>query len=188
MKIIRKRMGVLALTVSAFALTLGVSQVQAAGSHGGGHGHGDKHAVDIGTAGDPSKVDRTITIEMYDNYFEPKTLDLKEGETVRFVVVNKGEFVHEFNIATAEMHAAHQKEMMQMMEAGVLEMDRIRHDKMNHGDGHGMKHDHANSALLEPGQTGEIVWRFNTHTKLEFACNVPGHYQAGMAGPIKLSH
>lgn len=188
MKLVRKRTSLVSLALSAVALSLWLSSAQAAGSHDHSHGHSDGPKVDIGSPGDPEKVDRTITIEMYDHYFEPKSLSLKEGETVRFVVINKGEFVHEFNIATAAMHAAHQKEMMQMMDAGVLEADRIRHDMMNHGDGHGMKHDHANSALLEPGQTGEIVWTFNTHAKLEFACNVPGHYESGMAGPIKLSH
>lgn len=184
MKFIRIRTGI--LPVAAIALALG--QAQAAGNHAHSHGHGDRNQVNIGSAGDPARASRTITIDMYDNYFEPKTLDIKEGETVRFVVVNKGEFLHEFNIATAAMHLAHQEEMMAMMDAGVLEMDRIRHDKMDHGDGLGMKHDHANSALLEPGQTGEIVWTFETHAKLEFACNVPGHYQSGMAGPIRLTH
>lgn len=186
MKSIRKRKGALTLAITAIVLSIGISAVQAAGDHK--HGHGEKHAADIGSAGSRTDASRTITIEMYDNYFEPKTLDIEEGETVRFVVVNKGEFVHEFNIATAKMHLAHQKEMMAMMENGMLEIDRIRHDKMDHDDGPGMKHDHANSALLEPGQTGELVWKFDTHAKLEFACNVPGHYQSGMAGPIGLSH
>ena len=53
--------------------------------------------------------------------------------------------------------------------------------------GHGM-HDEPNSVLLEPGKSAEIVWKFPEHAELEFACNVPGHYDAGMQGPIKLSH
>ncbi len=47
-----------------------------------------------------------------------------------------------------------------------------------------MKHDDPNSVLLEPGKTAEIVWTFNETTSLEFACNVPGHYQAGMVGDL----
>lgn len=188
MKCLHIRSVGLTWVISAIVSSLLSSPVLAAGSHGDGHDHAKKPEVNIGMEGDSSKVSRTITILMYDNYFEPKTLSLKEGETVRFKVSNRGEFVHEFNIATAAMHAAHQKEMMGMMESGVLEMDRIRHDKMAHGDGHGMKHDHANSTLLEPGQSGEIVWTFKTHAKLEFACNVPGHYESGMNGSINLSH
>jgi len=39
--------------------------------------------------------------------------------------------------------------------------------------------------LLEPGKSGEVIWKFTKPTKLEFACNVPGHYQSGMVGKIK---
>ena len=45
---------------------------------------------------------------------------------------------------------------------------------------HSMNHSHSNSVLLEPNQTGEIIWKFNSDTKLEAACNVPGHYETGM--------
>jgi uncharacterized cupredoxin-like copper-binding protein len=59
--------------------------------------------------------------------------------------------------------------------------------KMQKTMGHEM-HEEANSVLLEPGKTGEIVWTFPSHAKLQFACNIPGHYQSGMQGEIKLSH
>ncbi|WP_417518573.1 cupredoxin domain-containing protein [Minwuia sp.] len=181
MKIIREHTGLTALVLSVL-IASGLSQATlAAGSHDGGHG------ARTGYEGERSNVSRTINVDMYDNYFEPKSMNLKEGETVLFVVTNKGEFVHEFNIATAEMHAAHETEMMQMMEKGILEVDRINHSMMGHGN-HGMRHDHANSVLLEPGETGEVIWTFDTHAKLEFACNVPGHYGSGMVGKIKLSH
>ncbi|WP_339853719.1 cupredoxin domain-containing protein [uncultured Nisaea sp.] len=156
----------------------------AAGSHGGGH---DKPT---GQAGDPAKVSRTIKIIMKDNYYEPKSLNILEGETVRFVVQNAGEFVHEFNIATAEMHEAHRPEMMMMFEHGVLEPDRINREAakaMQASMGHGM-HEEPNSVLLEPGKTGEVVWTFPKKAKLEFACNIPGHYETGMRGDIRLSH
>ena len=50
-------------------------------------------------------------------------------------------------------------------------------------------HNEPNSILLEPGQTGEITWSFpqGADVDLEFACNVPGHYDAGMAGEIDLT-
>ena len=127
---------------------------------------------------------------MHDNYFEPEKLSFKEGETVRFVVTNKGAFVHEFNIATAAMHRAHAPEMMMMVEHGVLQPDSIDWEAakaMQASMGHGM-HEEANSLLLEPGKSGEIVWTFPRHADLEFACNVPGHYDAGMTGPIQLTH
>ena len=47
-----------------------------------------------------------------------------------------------------------------------------------------MKHDDASSVLMEPGESKEIVWTFSEATDLEFARNVPGHYQADMVGDI----
>ena len=155
----------------------------------GSHGHGGG-AGQIGAPGKPGDVTRTIEVTMYDNYYEPEAISLKEGETVRFVVTNAGAFVHEFNIATGAMHAAHAPEMQMMVEHGVLEPDRINREAARHMQatmGHGM-HDEPNSLLLEPGQSGEIVWAFPDHTELEFACNVPGHYASGMVGDISLTH
>ena len=180
---------VLVAAAVALAVPAMVTPALAAGSHGKGHGHA-AGAVDIGAPGKAADATRTIEVVMHDNYYEPENLTLKEGETVRFVIKNAGEFVHEFNIATAKMHIAHQPEMMMMMEHGVLEPDRINWEaakKMQATMGHGM-HEEANSVLLEPGKTGEIVWTFPSHAELQFACNIPGHYDSGMQGEIKLSH
>ncbi|MEQ8818441.1 MAG: cupredoxin family protein [Thalassobaculum sp.] len=170
--------------VLAAALLLSLSSTaQAAGSHGGGHG-----ASAFGQPAEASAASRTITVTMRDNLFEPESIAVKAGETVRFVLRNEGDFVHEFNIGTAAMHAAHQEEMQMMVEHGVLEPDRINRDrmKMDMGGGKTMQHDDPNSVLLEPGKTGEIVWTFTKATDLEFACNVPGHYDAGMVGKLSI--
>ena len=137
-----------------------------------------------GQPGDPQQVTRTIEVVMRDNYFEPEQLSFAAGETVRLKVRNEGALVHEFNIGTAAMHEAHQMQMM--VEHGVLKGDHIDHEmmEMDMGDGHSMKHDDPNSVLLEPGESKEIVWTFTEKADLEFACNVPGHYQAGMYGDI----
>ena len=37
---------------------------------------------------------------------------------------------------------------------------------------------------VEPGKTGELVWRFTKADKFDFACLVPGHFEAGMQGKI----
>ena len=144
----------------------------------------DKHAVPIGQKGDPARVTTTIEVTMTDNSYEPAAITVRPGETVRFVIRNAGELVHEFNIGTREQHLAHREEMTMMIETGVLEADRINHDRMGHGSG-AMKHDDPNAVLLEPGETGEIVWTFPDTQKLQFACNVPGHYDAGMMGHIR---
>jgi uncharacterized cupredoxin-like copper-binding protein len=178
----------IAVAVVTLAVSNPLSDAQAQMKHGGGHGSGHG-TTEIGQPGDPSKVSRTVEVVMHDNYYEPETISVEQGETVRFVVKNAGALVHEFNIATAEMHRDHQPEMMMMVEHGVLEADRINMEaaaKMQASMGHGM-HDAANSALLEPGKTGEVIWTFGKSTELEFACNIPGHYDAGMMGQIKLT-
>lgn len=152
----------------------------AAGSHGGGHGG------NIGEPGHAEDVSRTIQVEMHDNYYEPESVEVSNGETVRFVIENKGRLVHEFNIGTPEMHEAHQDEMKMMVEHGVIQGGTLNRKmmEMDMGNGHTMKHDDPNSVLLEPGEKQEIVWTFSTKTNLEFACNIPGHYQSGMYGDV----
>ncbi|KAK3586176.1 hypothetical protein CHS0354_013126 [Potamilus streckersoni] len=88
--------------------------------------------IKIGSPGKASAATRTIEVSVFDNYYEPKAIEVKKGETVRFVIKNKGQFVHEFNIGTAAMHAEHQKQMVMMVEHGVLEADKINHNMMRH--------------------------------------------------------
>ena len=162
------------------ALSFASGQIMAAGSHSGGH----DHSYEFGKPGRVTEVDRTIVIVMKENFYEPKSVRVAAGKTIRFKVQNKGELVHEFNIGTRGMHVAHQKEMEMMVEHGVLEADRINYErmKMKMSGGKTMEHDDPNSILLEPGNSDEIIWKFTKATELEFACNVPGHYDAGMVG------
>ncbi|MBD8123185.1 cupredoxin family protein [Pseudomonas lutea] len=146
----------------------------------------------FGHPGDAAKATRTVEVTMGDMYFEPKSLNVKKGETVRFVLVNKGQLLHEFNLGDAAMHAAHQQEMLKMAASGMLTPTGMKHDMagMDHGMAHGdgaMKHDDPNSMLVEPGKTAELTWTFADATGLEFACNIPGHYQAGMVGKVAIS-
>ena len=143
----------------------------------------------IGEKGDPTKVVRVIKVKMYDNYYEPSEFKIKKNQTIKFVVFNHGEFVHEFNIATKEMHLKHQTEMMMMVENEILLADRIDKKKMKElsKKNQSMKHSHSNSVLIEPNKSAEIIWKFNTEAELEAACNVPGHYEVGMIAKINNS-
>tara|TARA_B100001121_G_scaffold215726_1_gene189279 strand:- start:6 stop:509 length:504 start_codon:yes stop_codon:yes gene_type:complete len=140
----------------------------------------------IGEKGNPNNVDRTITIKMYDNYYEPNIIKVKKGETIKFVVQNLGEMVHEYNIATKEMHIKHQPEMQRLVENGILLVDKIDMKKMKEMSkkDHSLSHSHSNSVMVEPNKTGEIIWKFSKNLSLEMACNVPGHYETGMVGKI----
>ena len=140
----------------------------------------------IGEKGKQDEVTREIIVKMYDNYYVPDSFKVNKNETIKFIVENMGELVHEYNIATKEMHVKHQPEMQKMVEMEILLADKIDKKKMREvaKKDHARAHKHANSLLLEPKEKGEIIWKFSSSAKLEIACNVPGHYEAGMVAKI----
>ena len=142
----------------------------------------------IGSKGNVADVTRVIKVVMYDNYYEPSSFQIKEGETIKFEVENAGMLVHEFNIANKMMHMKHQPEMVKMAENGILlafSIDKEKMKKMAKMD-KSMGHSHSNSVLLEPKQKGDIIWKFDNAVNIEVACNVPGHYQAGMIAKVNI--
>lgn len=140
----------------------------ASGDHAGGHG--DDSAV-FGEPADPGEADRTIKVIARDTMsFEPAQVDVKPGETVRFVVENVGDVQHSFTLGTPAGQEAHEKEMQGMaMEDMAGHMD---------NDPTGM--------VVQPGETGRLTWHFDAEGPVEFACHIPGHYPAGMKGRIRI--
>ncbi|PUE40058.1 plastocyanin/azurin family copper-binding protein [Limnohabitans sp. Bal53] len=117
-----------------------------------------------GIAGNPKKASRTIEIRMTDDMrLSPNQIQVKLGETVRLVAVNAGKVLHEIVIGTPQELKAH-AEMMK------------KHP--------GMEHDEPYMAHVDPGKKGDIVWTFNRAGSFEFACLIPGHFEAGMIGRI----
>ena len=169
-------------------------------AHGAGHsaGHNDSgHGMpQVGHPGNPAKADRLIDIVMTDIAYNFSEISVARGETIRFRIRNAGELLHEFNIGTAAMHTAHQQEMQHMVDAGLMDATSFTPPPTPHEDGAmdhesgTMRHDDPNALLLEPGQSGEVTWTFDPlpadNVKLLFACNLPGHYEAGMAGQFRI--
>ncbi len=154
------------------ALLLGVLSTLAA-AHGTDQHGKDKSAAanktqqPWGIAGDAKAAARTINISMTDNMrFVPDHVDVRLGETVKFVIRNEGAMLHEMVIGTRK------------------ELDRHAALMLKFPD---MQHDEPFMAHVPAGQTGEIRWRFNRAGSFEFACLIAGHYQAGMKGSIKVS-
>ena len=135
----------------------------------------------IGKPGKIENVTRIINIKLYDNYFEPKNIQAKKGETILFNIENLGELVHEYSIATKKMHIKHQPEMLELFNKNILTATKIDKEKIK------FVHSHKNSVLLEPQEEKKIIWKFDTTINLQAACNVPGHYEAGMVGDINLN-
>ena len=133
-------------------------------SHANHHAQAPAEQKDWGIAGDPKKAQRTIEIRMSDDMrFAPREIQIKLGETVRLVAVNAGKVLHEIVIGTPQELKAH-AEMMK------------KHP--------GMEHDEPYMAHVDPGKKGDIVWTFNRAGTFEFACLIPGHFEAGMVGRI----
>lgn len=148
-----------------FGLMVVSATALAAPDHGG-HGDHDQ-GVAIGEPGDPAAVARTIEVRMTDTMrFAPERIAVRPGEVIRFVVVNDGVLPHEFVIDTMEGLLAHAGEMR----AGAAHA---------HGD-----EGPTNKVYAEGGESGELVWRFTAKGDIDFACLVPGHFEAGMQGVI----
>ena len=136
------------------------------GSHGG---HASHEAAPFGQPAKAEQATRTVEIVLGDLYYSPASIEVQAGETVRFVLKNEGKLPHEFSLGDAASHAEHQKQMLAMQQMG-----------------HNMVHEDASTASVEPGGQAELTWTFAKAGELQFACNIPGHYQAGMVGQVKV--
>jgi uncharacterized cupredoxin-like copper-binding protein len=133
-------------------------------AHAHGAGAAKKEQTDWGIAGDARQAARSIQVGMHDRMrFTPERIEVRLGETLRFVVRNHGKLMHEFVIGTPQENRKHAELMMKFPD---------------------MEHDEPYMAHVAPGKTGQIVWTFNREGVFEFACLIAGHYQAGMVGTI----
>jgi uncharacterized cupredoxin-like copper-binding protein len=137
--------------------------------------HGPDHAMSGGKPGDPAKVTRTVELVAADNEFSLKSLKVSDGETVRFVVRNDGLDPHEFLIGTNHEHAEHRQMMKAMME---------QQKKGGHTHDMPAMDAHQSGVSVLPGKSAAFVWTFARTPALEFACDIPGHYEDGMHGLI----
>jgi uncharacterized cupredoxin-like copper-binding protein len=129
----------------------------------GGHAMSSK----AGMPGKEVDVTRTINVIADDSMrFTHEAFDIKAGETIKFVVTNQGAINHEFSIATKNEHMAHGKMMMD-------------NPDMHHGPGGGV-------ITIKPGETENLIWKFMASEQVEAACNIPGHYEAGMHSAVNV--
>lgn len=159
--------------IIAYTLILSLVSVTGALAHGDeDHGkneerHDDGHAAALGKPGDPGKVTRSIRVEMSDTMrFKPASIKVKRGETIRFIVRNTGKVKHEMVLGTIEELKEHAVSMRKFPE---------------------MEHADPNQVSVEPGMTGELIWQFTRAGTFDFACLVPGHFEAGMVGKVRVS-
>jgi uncharacterized cupredoxin-like copper-binding protein len=117
-----------------------------------------------GIAGDAKAARRTVEVRMLDTMrFDPDRIEVRLGETVRFVHRNAGKVMHEFVIGTPQELDEHAALMLKFPN---------------------MEHDEPYMAHVAPGKSAQIVWHFNRPGEFKFACLIAGHYSAGMVGTI----
>lgn len=153
---------VCAIAVAVLVLAIGPVSADA------GHAHGSPKTAAMGGPGKAADAKRVIRIEARDRDYNLRQIQVRPGETVRFVITNKSSIRHEFAIARRHEHVAHRAMMAKLPD---------------------MVHDDDEVVTVEPGETKEIVWRFGTDRNalkdLEFACNIPGHAEQGMQGTFR---
>ena len=126
-------------------------------------GHDHDKGYTFGSPGRDNEAGRTVEVLASDDMrFSPGKLDVRLGETVRFLVKNAGKIKHEFALgdrASQRAHALMMKKMPDMKHVGDLA-----------------------AVTIEPGETKTLVWKFDKKpaSPIEIACHEPGHYEAGM--------
>ena len=136
------------------------------------HGANAARALSIietafGREGDPKKVSRTVNVDMSDKMrFSPAELTVRQGDTVRFRVRNSGKVMHEMVLGTMEELKQHAEMMKKQPE---------------------MEHAEPYMAHVAPGRTETMVWQFTKAGDYYYGCLVPGHFEAGMIGRIRVN-
>lgn len=124
-------------------------------------------ASSFGEPGSPGKVDRTIAITQLDApSFDPDSIIVKQGETIRFEITNEGSDDHEFVLGDATTQDSHGSTMEEM--EGMA----------------GMTVEEDNVVSAEPGATETLIWTFTDQGTVLYGCHVNSHYDAGMVGTI----
>jgi len=153
------------LTASKDAHSHGSADAKADGKAAHEHGAASAEERPYGKPGDAKKVNRSVTIRMSDAMrFTPSVINVKRGETIRFVVRNDGKQKHEMVIGTLDELKKHAEAMKKNPD---------------------MEHDEHDEAVeVKAGRRGTLVWQFSKAGEFDFACLIPGHFDAGMVGKV----
>jgi uncharacterized cupredoxin-like copper-binding protein len=165
------------LISSVFLIVVMASTAYAGGSHDHDHSekkmpkpsgemahnddHGGHNMSPVGTPASATKNVKIIAVDTNDDmrFKFNSNLKLTDGDIITFEVTNKGRIPHEFSIGDEEEQKSH-REMMRKM------------PNMVHQDG--------NTITIPPGETKTLTWKFKGESEVVFACNIPGHFEAGM--------
>jgi uncharacterized cupredoxin-like copper-binding protein len=106
----------------------------------------------------------TVAISIHYSRFDPETIAVEPGQTVRFVIRNTDPIDHEFILGDEEMQRVHE-------------------------DGTEAHHPPRPGEISVPaGETVVTTYTFPAASgELIFGCHLPGHYDFGMRGTVTIA-
>jgi len=116
--------------------------------------------------GTSSSGSNQVNVTLSDFKIQSSQTTFTPGTTYHFVVNNNGKVAHEFMIVPMEMNMGNMS-MDEMHKMALAMIDNVN-----------------------PGETKTLDYTFaqsNAGKQLEFACHLPGHYEAGMHQAITAS-
>ena len=125
--------------VAAVVLVAGVGLTGCAGGHG---------------------AERTVELTVHHSRFSLEELQVRPGETIRFVLRNTDPIPHELIVGDESVQDIHE-----------------RGTESHHGERPG-------EVSVAPGATAVTTYRFGAGGRLLFGCHLPGHWAYGMRGTI----
>ncbi|EKO5121156.1 cupredoxin family protein [Vibrio fluvialis] len=123
---------------------------------------------DVGMSATGSKPTKVVHVLLSDDMkitFK-KEVDIQPNDVVQFVIMNTGKIDHEFSIGSAKEQLTH-REMMRSMNGQHM-------------------HDSGSTVTVQPGKAKQLMWHFQGDNHVKFACNIPGHAEAGMVKKVTL--
>ncbi len=103
---------------------------------------------------------RVVELKAHHSRFDPASVEVRRGTTVRFVVHNEDPIAHELIVGDEATHDRHEK--------GT---------EAAHGE-------RAGGVTVPAATTRSTTFRFDRPGRVLFGCHLPGHWAYGMQGVV----
>jgi uncharacterized cupredoxin-like copper-binding protein len=111
----------------------------------------------------PAASTRTVEITMHHTHFEPSSIEVRPGTTVRFVLRNSDPIDHEFIVGDEAVQQRH----------------RVGHEQRHDGSVPG-------EISVPSGTVATTTFQFDSAGTIAYACHLPGHEAYGMVGVVRV--
>lgn len=125
-----------------------------------------------GSGASPAKADRTVNVQVLPTLrYDPASISVKPGETVRFQVANHTTGIHELVLGDQKAQDDYEALMKSM---GTQPM---------------MMPNRPNVVDVGPGATGQLAWTFPTKkgATVIYGSHEPGDFANGLKGVVTVS-